>query len=114
MSGLTFDGFAERAVPRKGSGPLLLWAAGLGGETGEVAEAVALMVSYAVHAGRVVDLAKKASREEAHRDPLEATREALRREAGDALFYLHHTLVRCGLTLEDAALALLAKLEDAR
>lgn len=112
---LTFQRFEASMVPRKTpDGPLLLWATGLGGEVAEVAEAVSLLLSLVVAAGRVQDLVKKMERDGDGPDVrgrLIDHRAEVRKEAGNALFYLHHVLARCGLTLEDAALAQIDLLE---
>lgn len=115
---LTFRAFSGRAVPLKTpDGSLPLWAAGLGGETGEVVAELLGALSLVVASARVQDLAKKIERDGDGEDVHGRTpdRDALLlREAGDVLFYLNHLLARRGLTLEGAAEALLAKLDGMR
>lgn len=109
---LTFDEFTERTVPRKTpDGPPLLWAAGLGGEAGEVMEAA---VAVVVHAGRAQDATKKIERDRGGpnmRGEVVDRDEELRKECGNVLFYLDRLLRSRGMTLEGAARAQIEAME---
>jgi hypothetical protein len=102
----TFDEFTARTVPRKTpDGPPLLWAAGLGGEAGEVMEAA---VAVVVHAGRAQDATKKIERDQGGpnmRGEVVDRDEELKKECGNVLFYVDRLMRSRGMTLEDAALA---------
>lgn len=115
-SELTFNEFSVLSVPTKTpDAPLLLWAAGLGGENAEVATAMLDLISLMVAGGNASDAAKKLERSElsGFEDPVDRDAELVN-ECGDSLFYLDKLLARRGRTLEDAARALIAKLDHMR
>jgi hypothetical protein len=112
---LTFDEFSERTVPLKTpDGPPLLWAAGLGGEAGEVMEAA---VAVVIHAGRAQDATKKLERDRGGTDVhgrLVDRDAQMRKECGNVLFYLDRLMRSRGMTLEDAARAQIEVMEAMR
>ena len=93
---LTFEDFQQSAAPVKHPVPENpLWPAlALGGECGEL-----------------LNVRKKIERDYEPSDQAEALREHFLEEAGDTLFYLRLALEERGFTLEDAATALISKLE---
>lgn len=115
---LTFQAFDEGAIPLKTpDGPLLLWATGLGEESAEVAGALLDVLALIASIGRAQGCAKKIVRDgdgpSVHGEVRDLDA-ALLKEAGDVLFYLNQVLKRRGLTLEQAAMALLVKLDGMR
>jgi phosphoribosyl-ATP pyrophosphohydrolase len=98
---ITFNQFQEEAQPTKSldyedlgpSGVTLYWSNGLGGESGEVQNAVKKIVRDGISKPRIENLIE---------------------ESGDVLFYLAHLLERYGFTLEDAAAYCLTKLYKLR
>jgi NTP pyrophosphatase (non-canonical NTP hydrolase) len=95
---MTFEEFEARVVPMKRepeelgeAGMLLYQSNGMAGEAGEVANEVKKLVRDGDNGG--------------HAD------EVIKEEVGDTLFYAIRLLKRRGMTLEDAAEALLQKLE---
>lgn len=116
--GLTFDEFHDRALPliTPDNDSVTFWAAGLGGEVGEVFELFADLINLGAHSGRLLDVAKKIERGDARpgRDDLGDLDQRLKSEAGNVLFYLRQILNRRGLDMQEAALAELDQLASIR
>lgn len=106
---MDFNEFHARALPQitvDNDSPSF-WGNGLGGEGGEVAEAVFNVMGLQLSIASLQNTAKKAERD-GNRPELVGK---VKDEAGDVLFYLRQVLENCGCTMEDAAQALLDKLE---
>ena len=94
---MRFSEFQRDALPTKSldyedlgpAGVTLYWSNGIGGEAGEVQNAVKKIIRDGITDRRLENLIE---------------------EAGDTLFYLKMTLERYGFTLEDAAAYCLVKL----
>jgi NTP pyrophosphatase (non-canonical NTP hydrolase) len=108
---MTFEEFEAQVTSVKGdpylepAARLLYESNAIGGEAAEVFEAVSGLL---ITAGHLQNTVKKNIRDDT---PLAQN---LLDEHGDMLFYMKRLLNCCGFTLEDAAEALLAKLERMR
>lgn len=110
------DRFQAEALPVKTGHRTepTFWAAGLGGEVGEIFELVCPLVGLAAHAGRLLDVSKKIERDgdgvdvHGRRSDLD---DRMMQEGGNVLFYLRALLATRGVTLEDAAAWQLNELE---
>lgn len=101
VENMTFKEFEDAAVPVKREnydelGPLgltLFWSNGLGGEAGEVQNAIKKIVRDGINESHIEDVLE---------------------ECGDVLFYMKQLLERYGLTVEDAAAYCMVKLYKMR
>jgi hypothetical protein len=117
----TFEEFDELTQPVKTpDGPLLLWATGLGGETGEVVEAWMDVMTFVVATSKVQDIAKKIERDDGRLDvhgraiDIAELDQRLIKESGNALFYLKEVLKKRGYTLDDASDAQIEAMREMR
>lgn len=109
---MTFDEFQAFARPMitPNANELTFWATGLGGEIGEVIEELMDVASLSAASARLLNVCKKVDRDGSSPE-LDARIEM---ESGDVLFYLNQILVRRRLSLESAAQACVAKLQNMR
>lgn len=90
------------------------WTNGLGGEAGEVVEAMFEALWLHRAASSCQNIAKKIERDQLDGKSADDADEKLLKEAGDVLFYLRQILERRGLSLNRAAYLSLMKLNEMR
>lgn len=118
INGLTFDYFATAAKEVRNplsSKPITFWATGLGGELAEFLEAAGDAIELAISVGKILNVAKKFERDQPWEEDRQCVLdEMMLSEAGDVMFYLDKILKKRGLSLNQAAVHCLHKLDRMR